>query len=146
MPDRISSPFGTIQLSPGKHDSLLERMFGETAPEGPSRNPRVPPIDVIETSSGFVIHVDLPGIDKDDIEVKCNGRLISISAEAKADTSTEGAWIVHERRVGRFVRGIDLGVEVDPRSVTASCNDGVLTLQVSKPSGTEAESVSIKIG
>ncbi|MEX0317404.1 MAG: Hsp20/alpha crystallin family protein [Ruegeria sp.] len=146
MAQRIASPFGTVILSENRHENVLERVFGEDAPEGPARNPRVPAVDVYETPSAYILLMDLPGVRKEDIHVKYSDGTLSISAEAKGLQRDDGHWIMHERRVGRYVRGVDLGRSVDPSTISADYNDGILELTISKPSEDQSEAVEIEIG
>ncbi len=146
MPQRISSPFGTVMLSENHHENVLERVFGDDAPEGPARSPRVPAVDVYETPSAYILLMDLPGVRKEDIQVRYSDGTLSISAEAKGLQRNDGNWIMHERRVGRYVRGVNLGRDVDPATISAEYTDGILELTISKPSGAVSETVEIEIG
>ena len=146
MSQRISSPFGTVMLSDNHQENVLERVFGEGAPDGPARNPRVPAVDVYETDGAFIIMMDLPGVRKPDIDIKYSEGTLSVSAEAKGLERDDGRWIMHERRVGRYVRGISLGRDVDPSTISAEFNDGILEISISKPSVEAAETVDIAIG
>ncbi len=146
MPQRISSPFGTVMLSENHHENVLERVFGEDAPEGPARNPRVPAVDVYETPAAYILMMDLPGVKKEDIHVKYSDGTLSISAEARGLQRNDGNWIMHERRVGRYVRGVNLGRGVDPSTISANYSDGILELTISKPAEDMSEAVEIQIG
>ena len=146
MSQRISSPFGTVILSDKHHENVLERVFGEDAPEGPARNPRVPAVDVYETAQAYILLMDLPGVRKEDIDVKYSDGTLSISAEAKGVQRDDGHWIMHERRVGRYVRGVNLGRAVDPSSISAEYTDGILEVTIHKPSSDVTEAVEIAIG
>lgn len=146
MSQRISSPFGTVMLAENHHENVLERVFGEDVPEGPARNPRVPAVDVCETPDAYILLMDLPGVRKDDIDVKYSDGTLSISAEAKGLERDDGHWIMHERRIGRYVRGVNLGRSVDPSSFSAEFTDGILELTIRKPSDEAAKAVDIAVG
>ena len=146
MAQRISSPFGTVILSEDHHENVLERVFGRGTPAGPARSPRVPAVDVYETSSEYILVMDLPGVRKGDIEVKYSDGTISISAEAKGLDRSDGHWLQHERRVGHYVRGVNLGREINPSRISAEYTDGILELTISKPSGEQSETVDIEVG
>ncbi len=146
MPQRISSPFGTVILSEDHHENALERVFGDDIPDGPARNPRVPAVDVYETPDAFILLMDLPGVHKEDIDVKYSDGVLSISAEAKGLQRDDGHWIMHERRVGRYVRGVNLGRTVDPSTIEAEYRDGILHLTINKPPGEVSDTVEIAVG
>ena len=144
MSRRIASPFGTVMLSSDTHDSALERLFGDDAPQGPARSPRTPAVDVYETPESVLVLVDLPGVTKQDIDLRYGDGMISISAEARGLQRDDGHWVMHERRVGRFVRGIQLGRTIDPKQVKARFTDGILELEIAKPRGGE-KAVEIEV-
>ena len=146
MAQRIASPFGTVILSGNHHENVLERVFGEASPEGPARSPRVPAVDVYETPSAYILMMDLPGVHKEDIDVKYSDGTLSISAEARGLQRTDGKWIMHERRVGRYVRGINLGRAISPSRISAEYSDGILELTISKPGEDQDETVDINVG
>ncbi|MCY4540930.1 MAG: Hsp20/alpha crystallin family protein [Rhodobacteraceae bacterium] len=146
MAQRFASPFGTVILSEDHHDNVLERVFGASSPTGPARNPRVPAVDVYETASEYILLLDLPGVRKEDIDVKYSDGTISISAQARGLERTDGTWIQHERRVGRYVRGVNLGRAINPSRISAEYTNGILELTVSKPGSEQVETVDIEVG
>ncbi len=143
---RVASPFGTVMLSENHDANVLERVFGSDAPSGPERSPRVPAVDVYETPSAIILIMDLPGVRKDDIDVKYSDGTLSISAEAMGLQRDDGHWIMHERRVGHYVRGVALGRSVDPSTISAEYQDGILELTISKPKAEQSETVDIEVG
>ena len=114
----IASPFGTVIFSENHHENVLERMFGEGMPEVPPLNPRVPAVGVYETKDAFILLMDRPGVCKGDIEVKNSGGTLSISAEEKGLQHDDGNWILHERRIGRYVRSVNLVRAMDPSNIS----------------------------
>lgn len=146
MATRISSPFGTVILTEDPDENTFEQLFGsDKSLEGPARDPRVPAVDVYETADSHIILVDLPGVRKPDIEVKYADGMLSILAEAKGLQRDDGHWVMSERRVGRYVRRIDLGRRVDPDRIEAQYTDGILELTVGKPKGEETEATLVEI-
>lgn len=97
----------------------------------------VPAIDVTEHEDHWLVHAELPGFDKDDIDVSLQDGQLTISAETKSEQTDEnakgGRRIVRERRFGRFVRSLAVGDNVDPESIKASYKDGILEVNVPKP-------------
>ncbi len=137
----IASPFGTVILSEICHENVLERMFGESMPKRPPRNPRLPAVGVYEISVVFILLMDWPGVRKGDIEVKYSNDTLSICAEAKGLQRDDGHWILHERRIGRYVRGVNLVRAMDPSNISAGYTDGNLHLPIKKPASDVADAV-----
>ncbi|MGI9304910.1 MAG: Hsp20/alpha crystallin family protein, partial [Gammaproteobacteria bacterium] len=92
-----------------------------------------PLVDIYETGNAVIVTTDLPEVKKDDINVSMTGGTLTINAEIKRETRKGGHWVKHERRVGTYVRSLQLSGEVDPEKIEANFNDGILELTISKP-------------
>lgn len=145
MTDRISSPFGSVMITPGDHDpGLIDRMFGGGATPQ-YHNARVPPVDVVETADSFVVVMDLPGVRREDLNVDLAGVVVTVSAEARSFDPPDARWISHERRVGRYVRAINLSQSVDAQRIEAKYEDGILELTLPKPKSGATDAVAIEV-
>ena len=94
----------------------------------------LPAADVTVTDSDLVLTMDLPGFTADDVELEVlNGHLV-VRGERKRPELGEGTtWAHAERTFGRFERRIALPDGVDSDAITASLDNGVLSLIVPKP-------------
>jgi len=91
-------------------------------------------MDCEETDQAIVLHVEVPGILKNDIKVELNGRMLTVTGERK--TRNEGDdknYHIVERESGSFMRRVNLDFEPNPNKITAETGDGVLTVTVPKP-------------
>ncbi len=107
-------------------------------------------IDVHNYKDKVVIKCDLPGIDKEKIEVTLKGRLLTIKGtrEAVKEQTQEkdgGRIIISERSSGVFSRSISLPQNIDPDKITSKYEDGVLEITVPKTSEKESEEKKIII-
>ncbi|MDN3921650.1 Hsp20/alpha crystallin family protein [Roseateles violae] len=95
---------------------------------------RSPALDVSETDAAYTLQLDLPGVAKEAVKVKIEGRKISIDAEqARAAEQTEGERALYrERSVTRFSRSLVLPQEVSKNDSAAKLENGVLTLTLVK--------------
>ncbi|HEX7070920.1 MAG TPA: Hsp20/alpha crystallin family protein [Rhodothermales bacterium] len=92
-----------------------------------------PRVDIKETPDAFLVRIDVPGIPKDSIDINFNDGTLSVSGERKAEEKTEHENFVRvERSYGRFFRSFELPNTVDADNITASYEDGVLTVRVPK--------------
>lgn len=94
---------------------------------------RSPALDVSETETRYVLQLDLPGIAKDAVKIRIEGRKVSIDAEQARSEAKEGEQSLYrERAVTRFSRQIALPKEVTQADSTAKLENGVLTLTLAK--------------
>lgn len=91
-----------------------------------------PEIDVYDSHDNIMIKADLPGMNKDDIEVTIKDNTLIIKGERKVKDGVKEEHIRTERFYGGFSRSITLPEEVDQSKVNATYKDGVLTIVISK--------------
>ncbi|XUW90506.1 Hsp20/alpha crystallin family protein [Burkholderia sp. M6-3] len=91
-------------------------------------------IDVTENDGAYSVKAELPGVDKKDIDVQIDGRIVSINAKVERNKEEkEGERVVRrERYAGTFSRSFALGGEVDEGNSKAEYKDGVLSLSLPK--------------
>jgi HSP20 family protein len=118
---------------------LAFRPLLESSPSGSLSLGALPAIDVVETPKEYIIHADLPGFDKDDVEVSMTDRSITITAtreEQSSDISGGGKeTFIHlkERVFGEsFTRVLGLPDDVDKAHVKTQMDHGLLTIHLTK--------------
>jgi HSP20 family protein len=97
-----------------------------------------PLADAYETPEGFVVLVELPGIEKDDVEIHVDGDELVVRGERKGLASRPDRFHRMERSHGPFMRSFKLSEDVDPDRVTAQMREGVLRLELPKVRGRSA--------
>jgi HSP20 family protein len=107
----------------------------------------IPQMDLVETEDDFVLRVDLPGLTEKDVNIELESNVLTVSGERKAEHEErkEGYYRV-ERASGRFQRSLTLPDGVDPDSVRASFDRGVLEVRVPKPEQRKPRKVAISVG
>lgn len=109
----------------------VERLFDLERPDAVAL--RSPALDVSETENSYILQLDLPGVAKEAVKVRIEGRKISIDAEQTRAEAREGEHSLYrERAVTRFSRQINLPKEVTQSNSSAKLDNGVLTLTLSK--------------
>jgi uncharacterized protein (DUF2267 family)/HSP20 family molecular chaperone IbpA len=103
----------------------------------------VPMADVEETDDAFLVEVELPGVKKDDIDISLAGGRLVITGERKERERT-GILRRQTRTVGRFRYEIMLPGDVDESGVSASLDEGVLTVRVPKASDDRPRRIEVK--
>ncbi len=109
-------------------DRLAEQVLGPAS--GTGRAPRFMPMDVYREGDRFVLHVDLPGVDTDSIDIDVDSGMLTIRAERGAPNGENLDWILSERYAGSYMRQLTLGDGVDAESITADYDAGVLTVAI----------------
>lgn len=112
----------------------------------PSVRGLVPAADIAETEKSVEIHLDMPGVKADDIDVKLEGNVLTITAERKAEATTEKkGWIRQERSFGRFTRSFTLPAALEGTTPEAAYRNGVLTLSLPKKEEVLPKTVKVKV-
>lgn len=95
---------------------------------------RTPALDVSEDAKGYHVTVDMPGVAKEAVKVRVEGRRVHIeTATEEAATPTDGSRVLYrERRAARYARSFSLPVEIDQAQSQARFENGVLTLNLVK--------------
>ena len=106
----------------------------------------VPALDITEEEDRVVVKATLPGIDKNNLEVKVNGDVLVLTGRTEEKKEEkEKNYYIREINTGSFRREVALPAEVDSAKVTASYRDGILTINLPKVKEAKAKEVKIKI-
>jgi HSP20 family protein len=104
-----------------------------------------PPVDIYEDENKLVLKLEVPGVSQEDIDIQVENRTLTVRGERKLenDEKQENFHRV-ERRYGVFARSFTLPSTVDPESIKATYDAGVLTIELAKRA--EAKPRQVKIG
>lgn len=103
-----------------------------------------PSADLIETKDGFELTAELPGVQKENVKIEIHDDVITLKGEKREVKREEKEGTYYkERSFGSFVRKFSLPDGVDPKSIKAEFNDGVLKLHL--PKGGEAKKHEVQI-
>jgi len=114
-------------------DELFWPWSGRTQPFTAMAQNRTPPIDVADLGDRYEMHLELPGIPKDDINIEVTSNSIEISAKHEEDNEEKDKnWLRRERSSMSFYRALELPEELVTNEVDAELQDGVLTIKLPK--------------
>ncbi len=106
----------------------------------------VPPVEVHEESDRYVIQAELPGIKKEDIDIRVNEGVLAIKATKKAEeTQKEGQVHFSERSYGEYTRSWRLPDHVDLSKIEAKHTDGVLQLTLHKTEESVPKEIAVAV-
>lgn len=102
-----------------------------------------PPINVFQQGEDYLAIIELPGVNKDDLQVQAKENLIRISGK-KTINYKEGVSVHRRERVsGEFDRTLSIPVQVDPDGIKAEFRDGVLALLLPRAESDKPRSIKI---
>lgn len=119
-------------------DRLAQQLLGTAA------RPATIPLDAYESEGTFWVHLDLPGVDTDSIDLSVDQNVLTARAERPAPQADQQDMVAAERPYGVFVRQLILGEMLDLDRIEASYDAGVLTLTI--PVAEKAKPRKIEIG
>jgi len=101
-------------------------------------------IDVAEDEKNYTVKADIPGVNKEDINVAVEGRELTVSAEVKHELERKDETDVYsERYRGKVYRSLTLPAEIDSSNAQARYDNGVLTLILPKTENSRTRRINI---
>lgn len=117
-------------------DRLASALNARTAP-------KAMPVDLYRDHDGYVLNADLPGIDPGSVDIDIDGQLLTIRAQRTAGDADGVKWISQERPHGSYLRQFSVGEGVDTSRISASYDNGVLSVII--PLSEKARPRKVKI-
>ena len=103
-------------------------------------------VDLSEQDEHYVVKADIPGVRKEDIDVRIDGNLVTLSAQSKSEKEErdDGRVLFKERQEGYASRSFALDCPVDEARSDARYEDGILTLNLPKKAAGTTKRLSIQ--
>ena len=108
----------------------FDRLAEEVLRGGARRAARGFPMDAYRRGDRFFVHLDLPGIDADSIDLTTEQNVLTVRAERRFEPQEDDQVVVLERPQGVFTRQLFLSDALDAERIQATYDDGVLTLEL----------------
>ncbi|MBU0604753.1 MAG: Hsp20/alpha crystallin family protein [Candidatus Omnitrophica bacterium] len=104
-------------------------------------------VDIVENDKDFIVTADLPGMDKDKIDILLEGgKVLKISGMRSVEKKEEAPGMVRQERMeGRFERILELPAECKSEGISASYDNGVLEITIPKKESVKKEIVKVKV-
>jgi HSP20 family protein len=136
---RDRNPFSEIE----RFFERMSEQFEDTA-EWPGQLRQDTAADLVDAGEEFEVRVDVPGFEKDDIELTLSEATLRVRAER--DTEDDDVrYLRRERHDGDIDRTVSLPDNIDDEHVDATLSDGVLTVAIGKvATGEDAKSIDIE--
>lgn len=99
-------------------------------------------VDIIDTDKAVIIHADMPGYQRDSIEIETHDGYLIINGQRNLPKA-DGRFIMRERHSESFRRKFRLSDKINSDDITAKLNDGVLTITIGKRADLQPRRISI---
>jgi HSP20 family protein len=103
----------------------------------------VPPVDIYETGEGLIVNADLPGVAKENMDIRVENNLLTI--RGKAAHLAPGEPIYREYGLMNFFRQFELNERVEQTKISAELKHGVLTLNLPKAEEAKPKKIDVKV-
>ncbi|MBT8137680.1 MAG: Hsp20/alpha crystallin family protein [Gammaproteobacteria bacterium] len=105
----------------------------------------VPAVDLQEQEDCFLLHVDVPGVDPQNIDIAVEGGVLTLSGQRESTSSDDHKGFRRVERIsGRFLRRFTLPDGVDTEAVSARSENGVLEISIPKAARTQRKRIEIR--
>jgi HSP20 family protein len=141
IPTRV---LNRANLFPG-FDELVSRLFEEQGLNTAGTQTWVPSSDIHETEDHLKIHLDLPGMTRENLDIQLtDNNTLTIRGERKFEEIEKAKYHRVERFYGNFMRSFVLPSNVDADKIAATFKDGVLEIVLPKAESAKARKITIK--
>jgi HSP20 family protein len=103
-----------------------------------------PPVDIFESEDALIVVADLPGVDKDAVNIRVEDNILTI--KGSASYNPRSSVLVEEFNLQGYYRQFQLSDEVDQSKISAESKNGVLTITLPKAEKTKPKQIKVKLG
>lgn len=124
---------------------VFDRLFNGGV-EDASVSTWLPAVDIVEQENEYLVHVELPGVDKNDVKINLVNSVLTIKGEKKFEKE-ENKKNYHrsERVYGSFQRSFTLPNTIKADKIEAAYNDGVLIITLPKAEEAKPKEIEVKV-
>ncbi|MEY2439089.1 MAG: hypothetical protein QOI34_474 [Verrucomicrobiota bacterium] len=138
--------FGRLSTLRDELDSLFELPFWSNfGRQTQLFSGWTPALDLYQNNDNIVAMIELPGMQKEDIEISLHDGMLTISGERKDETQDGERAERSERYVGTFRRSVTLPTRVDANKVNATYKDGILTVTLPKAEEAKPKQIQVNV-
>jgi len=125
-------------------NAIVENQNPSQQRELGSRSFIAPPANISATENEYLLEVEMPGVDKDGLEVTVEGNELTIIGRRKTETLAGELWY-RESPLADFRRVFELGPDVDTTKINAEMRQGVLKLHLPKSEKAKPKKIEVKV-
>jgi len=134
------------QLQREINNAFSGTSFGEHAAAGNNLR-RYPKINLKEDQDHLYLEILLPGVDPQQVDLSMLGNTLTLSGERQVENDSGNGRIWHrlERGSGKFLRSIELPVDVDVDQIKAEARNGLMLVTLPKAVAAKPHKIAIKV-
>lgn len=102
-----------------------------------------PDVNIYETSDGYVLQAEMPGVTKDGLEITLENHALTFVGR-RNHTEANGQVLYRESRAANYRRAFELDPAIDTEKITATMDQGVLTVQLPKAESVKPRKIEIQ--
>jgi len=146
------NPFETISSLQDDIDNIFDTRFRPKNRKGGSfltsdlESSWLPSVDIYDDKEALYFDVEVPGLDKDKIDIHVEDNVLSIKGEKKSESKTEDKnYFRVEREFGSFLRTFSLPDTADTGKIHADYKDGLLKIKIAKKEAAKPKKISVNV-
>jgi HSP20 family protein len=126
---------------------MFDNFFGRgSQEEDSSLGAWAPAVDIAERDDEYLVKVELPGVNKDDVKIMLESNILTIRGEKKQEKETKKEnYHRIERSYGSFQRSFTLPTTVKSDKIDASYKDGILVVSLPKAEEAKPKQIEVKV-
>lgn len=124
-------------------ENEFDRLFNAVFSEAPVWNTRQPVVNIVEEEDGYLLEAELPGMSEDDVDVRVEDNLLTISASHE-EADEERRYLIRERAAREYRRSFVLPKDADRSKIEARFKSGILYLDIRKLPEAKPRQIKIK--
>ena len=138
-------PFRELSTLQDRMNRLFEEANGGSrGGEPPTTSAWSPAVDIHETETHIVVKAEVPGLERDDIELGLENNVLTLKGDRRFEkNTTEENYHRIERAYGSFSRSFSIPTVVDEEKISADYKEGVLTITLTKTEKAKAKQIAI---
>ncbi|HYA00209.1 MAG TPA: Hsp20/alpha crystallin family protein [Candidatus Binatia bacterium] len=141
------SPYGELTSLHDQMDQLFQQVFGEPLSRHDGGDQVGLPVDIRQTESAYVLEASVPGFAPEQVELTFDNGILTIRGQRRDESeSKHGEYVRRERRSASVFRQVSLPSEVEPDGITASFENGVLTVTVPRIARAQPKRIPVTSG
>jgi HSP20 family protein len=128
-------------------NQLFDSSVGRSSNEGVALNTWTPSVDIFEDENSFIIKLELPEVNREDVKVNLHENTLSITGERRLENEEKrDSYHRVERSYGQFYRSFTLPPNVNAEAINAQFKDGMLRLSIPKKEEAKPKQIEVNVG
>ena len=138
-------PYGLLDLLNHDRSRLDYRLFNQPQQRKTRATSWIPAVDIVEEEERFLLRADLPGVTPDNIDLRTEKGLLTLSGERTTDAKQRANVLQRGERVsGKFERRFSLPETADTDAICANCHNGILEVTIPKLPEVQQRRITVK--